>query len=163
MIYYLLTFWTYGQIRSGTKCLKNQPCDVIKMSDYPSFFFFFNFPLISLIFIFHLVDFLDIFSRYERSYSKCRIALLSKKNIHHIIESWCADTFLLKKDIILKTWQINCPNYLVQISYRDKSIFCSKLPLSTLPPHPFLKRSFSIIRIGPSFRNTYLLSLIKAC
>ena len=33
--------------RSGTKYLKNQPCDVIKMWDYPSLFQGFSFPLLS--------------------------------------------------------------------------------------------------------------------
>ena len=31
---------------TGKKCIKNQPCDVIKMSDYPSLFMIFAFPLL---------------------------------------------------------------------------------------------------------------------
>ena len=41
---------TDRQTGSGTKCLKNQRCDVMKISDYPSNFFGF-FPTFPLIFL----------------------------------------------------------------------------------------------------------------
>ena len=55
-------------VRNWTKCLKNQPHDVIKMRDYPSLFGGFSFSLLlsSPSFLWrHMADFWDTLSRYN--------------------------------------------------------------------------------------------------
>ena len=59
---------------SETKCLKNQPCDVIKMSHYPSLFWGFSFLLFlsshSFLWL-HMADFWDTLSRYIPALIRC--------------------------------------------------------------------------------------------
>ena len=74
---------------------KNQPCDVIKVKDYPSLFKGLSFPLLhssSSFLCRHMADFWETLSPYvPKNVAKCwtDIVLLYNTSSHRSLEGWC--------------------------------------------------------------------------